>query len=61
MIWRLFRPRPIVKVLLPVPATITDKEHKMILTDLEERVGKEYIVMLIASPESSEIKIEIVK
>jgi|688.fasta_scaffold1343367_2 hypothetical protein len=61
MIWRLFRPRPIVKVLLPVPASITDKEHKMILTDLEERVGKEYIVMLIASPESSEIKIEIVK
>jgi hypothetical protein len=59
MIWRLFKPRPIVKVLLPGP--ITDQEHKMILTDLEEKMSKEYIVMLIVSPESSEIKIEIVK
>jgi len=59
MIWRLFRPRPIVKVLLP--GSIIDEEYKTILTDLEKKVGKEYIVMLVASPHSTEIKIEIVK
>jgi hypothetical protein len=59
MIWKLFKPRPIVKILLPGP--ITAEEHKTILTDLDKRMGKEYVVMLIFSPESSEIKIEILK
>jgi len=59
MIWRLFKPRQIVKVSLP--SEITGEEHKVILDDLNKRFGREYIMALVISPELKEIKIEIIK
>jgi hypothetical protein len=59
MIWRLFKPRPIVKVC--IPGILSAEEHKLILKDLDKRMGKEYVVMLVMSSELNEVKIEIVK
>lgn len=59
MIWRLFKPRPLVKI--SIPGVLTDDEHKTILKDLDKRIGREYAVMLVMSPDLKEIKIEIIK
>lgn len=59
MIWRLFKPRQIVKITIPGQVSPTD--HKSILEDLNKRMGKEYVVMLVTSPESIELSIEIIK
>jgi hypothetical protein len=59
MIWRLFKPRQIVKV--SIPDNITLEEHKLVLDDLNKKMGKEYIVMLVVSSELTKIQIEIIK
>ena len=58
MIWRLFKPRPIVKMSLP--DNLTPEDYKIVLTDLEKRMGKEYIVLLVPTLDK-EVKVEIVK
>jgi hypothetical protein len=59
MLWRLWKPRQLVKI--SIPGTLTGDEHKSILDDLDKRMGKEYVVMLVMSPELTEIQIEIIK
>lgn len=59
MLWRLFKPRQIVKIT--IPGVLTDDEHKSILNDLDNRMGGEYVVMLVMSPHINEIQIEIIK
>ena len=59
MIWRLFRPRPIIHISLPgEPEAGT---HKLILKDLEDRMKGDYIVILTFNPNITEAKISIVK
>jgi hypothetical protein len=55
----LWKPRQLVKVC--IPGELSADEHTSILKDLNERMGKEYIPLLIMSPELKEIKIEIIK
>ena len=59
MIWRLFKPRQIVKVSIPDEITLED--HKLVLNDLNKKMGKEYIVMLVRIPELTKIQIEIIR
>jgi hypothetical protein len=59
MLWRLWKPRQLVKI--SIPGELSADEHKSILDDLDKRMGKEYIPLLVMSPELKEIKIEIIK
>ncbi len=59
MIWRLFKPRPLVKI--SIPGVLSADEHKSILKDLDKRMGKEYAVMLVMSPDLKEVMIEFIK
>jgi len=59
MLWRLWKPRQLVKI--SIPGTLTEDEHKSILSDLDKRMGKEYIPLLVMSPDLKEIKVEIIK
>lgn len=59
MIWKLFRPKPILHVCLPgEPEDVT---HKLILKDLEDRMEGNYIVILTFNPNITEAKIGIIK
>jgi hypothetical protein len=58
MIWRLFKPRPIVKISLP--GKLTPEDYKIVYTDLQTRMGKEYIVLVVPTPDE-EVNVEIIR
>jgi hypothetical protein len=55
MIWRLFRPRQIVKIT--VPGETIPQVDRMLL----DRFGKDYIVVVGFDPNASSMTIEIIK
>jgi hypothetical protein len=55
MLWKLFRPRPIVKIT--VPGEVIADADKMLV----DRFNKEYVVVVGFDPNASQINIEIIK
>lgn len=60
MIWKLFRPKPILNI--SIPGDPKDEElSKKVLGELTKRVEGNYIIILCVSPNITEVKLEIIK
>ncbi len=53
MIWKLFRPRPILKITLP------NHPEEEVFNRIKKSVGSDYIVILTSDQNLTDIKVEI--
>jgi hypothetical protein len=59
MIWKLFRPKPIVVIELPYKDSLDPKIAEEVLKTMVEPLKKDYYVVVRFSPEIQNIKVEV--